>query len=103
MRTIVNKTFDEIALGDTVSVQRTLQAGDLRAWATAFGDADLLAGAGQSQGALGIITSILSALVGSDLPGPGAEVQGVTVQVKGALPIGVRTLTTVALDYLRSR
>lgn len=88
MRTIMNKTFDEIALGDTVSVQRTLQAGDVRAWAAAFGDADLLAGAGQSQGAAGIITSILSALVGSDLPGPGAEVQGITIQIKGVLPMG---------------
>ena len=50
MRTIVNKTFEEIALGDAVSVQRTLQAGDVRAWAAAFGDVDMLAGPGESQG-----------------------------------------------------
>ena len=40
MHTIVNKTFDEIKLGDTASAQRTLQARDVRAWAAAFGDVD---------------------------------------------------------------
>ncbi len=50
MRTIVNKTFDEIAVGDTASVQRTLQAGDVRAWAAAFGDTDMLAGPGREPG-----------------------------------------------------
>ena len=53
MQTIVNKTFNEIALGDTASVQRTLQAGDVRAWAAAFGEVDMLAGPGESQGAAG--------------------------------------------------
>ena len=43
MQTVVNKTFDEIASGDAASVERTLQAGDLRAWAAAFGEGDMLA------------------------------------------------------------
>ena len=72
MQTIVNKTFEEIALGDTASVQRTLQAGDVRAWAAAFGEVDMLAGAGESQAAAGIVTAMLTALVGSALPGPGS-------------------------------
>ncbi len=38
MPTIVNKTFEEIAVGDTTSVQGRLQAGDLRAWEAAFGE-----------------------------------------------------------------
>ena len=88
MRTIVNKTFDEIALGDTASVQRTLQAGDVRAWAAAFGDADMLAGTGESQAAAGIVTAMLTALVGSALPGPGSSIRATSVQIKGALPIG---------------
>ena len=69
MPTIVNKTFKEIAVGDAASVQRTLQAGDVRAWAAAFGEVDMLAGPGESQGAAGIVTAILTALVGSDAPG----------------------------------
>ena len=71
MQTIVNKTFKEIAVGDSASVQRTLQAGDVRAWAAAFGEVDMLAGPGESQGAAGIVTAILTALVGSALPGAG--------------------------------
>ena len=35
---IVNKTFKEIAVGNSASVQRTLQAGDVRPWAAAFGE-----------------------------------------------------------------
>ena len=41
MLSIGNKTFDEIKVGDIASTQRTLQAGDVRAWATAFGDATM--------------------------------------------------------------
>ena len=42
MQSIENKTFDEIRVGDTASAQRSFQASDVRAWATAFGDAGLL-------------------------------------------------------------
>ena len=88
MQTIVNKTFEEIAVGDAASVQRTLQAGDVRAWAAAFGEVDMLAGPGESQGAAGIVTAMLTALVGSALPGPGTSIRTTSVQIKGALPIG---------------
>ena len=88
MQTIVNKTFKEIAVGDSASVQRTLQAGDVRAWAAAFGEVDMLAGPGESQGAAGIVTAILTALVGSALPGPGTSIRTTSVQINGALPIG---------------
>ena len=87
MQTIVNKTFDEIALGDAASAERTLQAGDMRAWAAAFGEGELLAGPGESQVAAGIVTAMLTALVGSALPGPGSSIRAISVQIKGALPI----------------
>jgi phosphotransacetylase len=93
MQTIVNKTFEEIAPGDAVSVERTLLAGDLRAWASAFGDADVSSGPGQSQGAVGIVTGLLGALVGSALPGPGSAIRTTTVHITGPLPIG-NPLTT---------
>jgi hypothetical protein len=75
MASIQNKTFDEIRLGDTASVQRTLQARDIRAWATAFGDVGQLAEAGDVQDAAGIITAILTSLIGSALPGPGSSIR----------------------------
>src|SRR5271167_3559376 len=87
MQTVVNKTFDEIAPGDAASVERTLQAGDMRAWGAAFGEGDMLAGPSESQAAAGIVTAMLTALAGSALPGPGSSIRAVSVQVKGALPI----------------
>ena len=102
MRTIVNKMFKEIAVGDTVSVQRTLQAGDVRAWAAAFGEVDMLAGPGESQGAAGIVTGILTALVGSALPGPGTSIRKTSVQINGALPIGVPMTAQLVVREKRS-
>ena len=87
MLSVQNKTFDEIRLGDTASAQRTLQTRDVRAWAAAFGDAGSLADAGDMQGAAGIVTAILTALVGSALPGPGSSIRSTAVQVLAALPI----------------
>jgi phosphate acetyltransferase len=87
MPTVVNKTFDEIVLGAAASVERTLQAGDVRAWEAAFGEADALDGPGESQAAAGIVTSLLTALVGSALPGPGSSIRSTSVQIKGGLPI----------------
>jgi phosphate acetyltransferase len=89
MRTIVNKTFDEIVPGDTASVERIFQAGDVRAWSAAFGEVGTLAAPGESQVVAGIVTAILTALVGSALPGPGTSIRATSVQIMGKLPIGV--------------
>jgi phosphate acetyltransferase len=87
MPTIINKTFEEIAVGDAVSAQRQLQAGDVRAWEAAFGEINTLVGPGESQAAAGIVTAMLAALVGLALPGPGACIRTASVQIKGILPI----------------
>ena len=88
MPILVNKTFEEVAIGDTASFERTLQASDMRAWAAAFGDADPLAGPGESQAASGIVTALLTALAGSALPGPGSSIRETSVQLLGLLPVG---------------
>ena len=89
MRTIVNKTFDEIVPGDTAFVERIFQAGDVRAWSAAFGEVGPLAGPGESEVVAGIVTAILTALVGSALPGPGTSIRATSVQIMGKLPIDV--------------
>jgi phosphotransacetylase len=101
MPSIHNRTFDEISLGDTAAVQRTLQARDVRAWAAAFGEVDPFADAGDMHGAAGILTAILTSLVGSDLPGPGSSIRSTAVQVRAALPIG--TVLTVRLTVREKR
>ena len=88
MKTLINKTFTELCLGDSVSSERDLQASDLRAWANAFGESDPGSIAGASQGAVGIVTGLLTALAGSSLPGPGSVIRSVSVQVLGTLPAG---------------
>ncbi len=87
MRIVVNKTLEEIAPGDSASIERRLQAGDVRAWEAAFGGVELPAAPGESQAAAGIVTAIQTGLVGSSLPGPGASIRAASVQIKGALPI----------------
>ena len=89
MPSVQNRTFEEITIGDAASTQRTLQPGDLRAWAAAFGEGDPLADPGWSQAVAGIVTAMLTALVGSALPGPGSSIRAASVQIKGALPIGI--------------
>jgi len=100
MQTAVNKTFDEIEPGDIATFQRTLQIGDMRAWGAAFGEADML-GPGENQAAAGIVTAMLSALVGSALPGPGSFIRSTSVQIKGALPVAA--VTTVRLVVREKR
>jgi phosphate acetyltransferase len=87
MQTVVNKTFDELVAGDVAAVERTLESSDVRAWEASFGEANTLTGPEESQVAAGIVTAMLTALVGSALPGPGSSIRAVSVQVKGALPI----------------
>ncbi|MGC9271392.1 bifunctional enoyl-CoA hydratase/phosphate acetyltransferase [Acidiphilium sp.] len=86
MPIIVNKIFDEIAVGDTASAQRELLAADVRAWEAAFGDADTMTG--ESQAGAGIVTGLMTALIGSSLPGPGSCIRTFTLQIMSILPIG---------------
>ncbi len=101
MQTVVNKTFDEIVPGDAASAERTLQAGDVRAWAAAFGEGDLLAGPDESEAAAGIVTGMLTALVGSALPGPGSSIRSVSLEVKGTLPIAATMTVRLVVQEKR--
>ena len=101
MQAAENKTFDEIVPGDAATVERTLQIGDMRAWAAAFGEVGTITGPGESQAAAGIITAMLSALVGSALPGPGSSVRATSIQIKGALPIAAVMTTRLVVREKR--
>jgi phosphate acetyltransferase len=102
MAFVQNKTFDEIRVGDAVTVQRTLQARDVRAWGTAFGDAAPSAEPADIHGTAGIITAILTSLVGSALPGPGSAVCTITVRVEAALPIDALLTAKIVVREKRS-
>ena len=102
MKTIVNKTFEEIIVGNSASVKRTLQVSDVRAWAAAFGEAGTLVGPGESQEAAGIVTGILTALAGSALPGPGTSIRSTSVQIKHALPIDAAMTARIVVREKRA-
>ena len=102
MSSIQNKTFDEIKLGETAMLRRTLQARDIRAWATGFGTAGLLVEAGELQDTAGIVTALLTSLVGSTLPGPGSSIRSTSVQVLASLPIDVEVTAKVAVREKRA-
>jgi hypothetical protein len=98
---VSNKTFDEIGAGDTASLQRMWQPGNLRAWTNAFGGADVPNGGIDENDSAGIITAVLTSLAGSTLPGPGATVRSASVRVRRALP--VNTLLTAQLVVREKR
>lgn len=97
MARLVNRTFGEIAVGDAATTTRVLHPGDLRAWGAAFGSPDALSTPGQSQDAAGIITGILVALAGSELPGPGSSVRSTSVRIEGTLPIGAEMTARIVV------
>lgn len=98
MSLIVNRTFDALKPGDSASQERTVQPADVRAWAAAFGDAGPAAAEGQATA--GIVSSLVAALVGSALPGPGTRIRAVNVEVKAPLPLGNPLTVTVTVRSL---
>ena len=79
MRMIHNRLFAQIKVGDTVSVQRVLQRRDARAWAAAIGEIGASAADTEHKAAVAILTAMLSAMVGSSLPGPGSAIHAITL------------------------
>lgn len=102
MTLLINKTFDQISVGDTATVTRALGVGDLRAWGTVFGNQDAITALGQSQDTAGIATAILVAMVGSELPGPGSSVRATSVRVDGPLPVGAELTARLVVREKRA-
>lgn len=85
--TLENKTLDEIAVGETVSYERTVSLADLRARAAALGDVDVGAPSRAGESSAGIVTALLSSLVEWRLPGPGSVIRSVSVRLHRVIPI----------------
>jgi phosphate acetyltransferase/phosphate butyryltransferase len=98
MTKISNRLLDQIKVGDTASTERVLQVRDVRAWAAAFGEIGPCDADSDRQGAVAILSAILTALVGSTLPGAGSTVHAVTVSLaEGARVNLIDTRLTVTL------
>lgn len=99
---IENRTFDELAVGDSAELTRTLRTRDIELFATASGDANPLHldPAFAADGAFGRVVahgmwtaSLISALLGTRLPGPGTVYLG--QDLRFLKPVGVGDTVTV--------
>jgi phosphotransacetylase/acyl dehydratase len=94
---IENRTFDEIRVGDTASLSRTLSAKDIQLFALASGDmnpAHLDADFAQTDFFQRIIAhgmwggGLISAVLGTELPGPGTIYLGQSLRFTRPVDIG---------------
>jgi phosphate acetyltransferase/phosphate butyryltransferase len=92
-----NRTFDEIAIGDSASIQRTLTATDIQLFAAMSGDVNPthidgdFAASTQYQGVIahGMWgAALISAVLGTRLPGPGTVYLGQTLRFHGPARVG---------------
>ena len=96
-RTIRNRTFDEIALGDEATLERTLTAVDIQLFAALSGDVNpqhMDPAFAASTRFHGVIAhgmwgaSLISAVLGTRLPGPGTIYLGQTLTFLAPVHIG---------------
>ena len=104
---IRNRTFDEIAVGDRASIERTLSAADIQLFAAMSGDVNpqhVDAEFAQSTRFHGVIAhgmwaaALISAVLGTRLPGPGTVYAGQTLKFHA--PIRVGDTLTIAVTVI---
>jgi phosphate acetyltransferase/phosphate butyryltransferase len=92
-----NRTFDEIAVGDRASIQRTLTASDIQLFAAMSGDVNpqhIDAEFAASTRFQGVIAhgmwgaALISAVLGTRLPGPGTIYTGQTLKFHAPVRVG---------------
>ena len=94
---VENHTFDEIQVGDSASLTRTLSRDDIALFAAITGDVNPTHG-----GALGLLTAhsmwggaLVSAVLGTKLPGPGTVYAGQSLHFRKRIAAGDTLTTTV--------
>jgi len=113
--TVRNRTFDEIAVGDTASFERTLSTEDIQLFAVLSGDVNpqhLDAEYAASTRFQGVIAhgmlggALISAVLGTRLPGPGTIYLGQTLKFLAPVRVGDTlrvSVTVTARDEAKKR
>lgn len=107
---IENRTFDEIAVGETASLVRAFRAEDVETWAAVTGNLNLVDldpspldssmfphGAGQAMWA----AALFSTLAGTKLPGLGSVTDSAKIKFLRPVPVGQQLLVTVTVKEKR--
>jgi phosphate acetyltransferase len=106
---IDNKTFDEIHIGDTATMERTLTKRDIDMFAFISGDmnpthlsdeyAQMLLDQEKVSGHSMWAGALISSLLGNDLPGPGTVYRSQNLEFHGALSLDdTLTVTVTAME-----
>ena len=115
LSTVRNRTFDEITVGETASIERTLSNKDIELFAVLSGDVNpqhLDADYAESTRFQGVIAhgmlggALISAVLGTRLPGPGTIYLGQTLKFLAPVRIGDQlriSVTVIARDEERKR
>lgn len=94
MSTFTNVTFDEIKIGQSITVSRTLTKTDIEALAFTSGDVDAYQLSGGDDAQTGISTEAVAAeaffgyLLNRRLPGPGTTIVAEDLKFRGRLSVG---------------
>ena len=97
LATVRNRTFDELAIGDSATIERTLTTEDIQLFAVLSGDVNpqhLDADYAASTRFHGVIAhgmlggALISAVLGTRLPGPGTIYLGQTLKFLAPVRVG---------------
>ena len=115
LQTVSNRTFDQIAVGDSASIQRKLSAEDIQLFAVLSGDVNpqhLDADYANATRFHGVIAhgmlggALISAVLGTRLPGPGTIYLGQTLKFLAPVHIGdtlTISVTVSSRDEVKKR
>lgn len=79
----MSRKINQIRIGEKVSLNRTFESADLKAWASATGEQ-----VSTGEGGLGILVAMVSGLASSRLPGPGSVLKSVAVKLNRSIQAG---------------
>jgi phosphotransacetylase/acyl dehydratase len=103
-----NRTFDEIVVGDRATIQRTLTAADLQLFAAMSGDIAPVQSDAEPAASTrfhGVIAhgmwgaALISAVLGTRLPGPGTSYAGQTLTFHAPVRVGDTLTVTVTVRF----
>ena len=97
-----NKIFDEIVVGDRATIERTLTAADLQLFAAMSGDASAPERDAEPAGVIahGMWgAALISAVLGTRLPGPGTSYAGQTLKFHAPVHVGDTLTIAVTVKF----
>ena len=97
---VENRTLDEIQLGDSVSLDSSLNRADLRLWAALTGNPNLDEHFVKARGVSIWATSLFVTLIGSRLPGIGSTIETATARYHRPVEVGEKVTATVTVKEI---